>query len=116
MKNNSMRKTRMVKSYAPIKNALTELLGIDKPDNTPIRIYCKETRDFLEADEFYVKKYHQDVDPRTLYINSYRNIRKEIWDQKRKNCRLGLGWKSDEQLNAVVSTLDNFLNWDENNA
>lgn len=116
MKTYSPRTTRMVKSYAPVKNALTESLGIDKHDNTPVMVFCKETRKYYTADEFYVKKYRQEEDPRGLYIDDFRHICKEIWDQKVKNQKAGYGWVSDEELMNPPTTLDKFLSEDNNNA
>lgn len=105
----SPRFTRLVKSYAPIVNSLTVELGIDKIETKPLKIYCKEKKQFLNSDEFYVKKYHQDKDPRTLGAGNFRHISKEIWDQRVKNNKLGLGWKSDEELLIQNATLEEFI-------
>jgi hypothetical protein len=106
------RKTRLVKSYAPIVNPLTELLGISKkPENKPVLIYCKVSKKYLQADEFYTKQYRQDTDPRSLNIDDFRSVCKEVWDQQVKNQRAGLGWKSDAELEEEKnkSTLENFI-------
>jgi len=105
----SPRNTRMVKSYAPVVNALTELLEIDKPERTVVWIFCKETRKFYKSDEFYVKKHRQDEDPKELYINDFRHVNKEIWDQKVRNQRKGLGWKSDYEVENPPSTIESFF-------
>lgn len=111
----SPRYTRMVKSYAPVKNALTEILDIDKHDNTPIMVYCKVSRKYYTADEFYVKKYRQEKDPRNLHVQDFRHVCKEIWDQRVKNQKAGHGWVSDDELMNPPSTIDVFLSEDENN-
>jgi hypothetical protein len=105
----SPRDTRMVKSYAPIVNGLTELFEIDKPDRTPVLIFCEETRKYYHSDEFYVKKYRQHKDPKKLYLNDFRHITKEIWDQRVRNQRKGLGWKSDYELENPPATIENFF-------
>jgi len=105
----TVRFTRMVKSYAPIVNGLTELLGIDKPDNQPTYVFCKETGKLLKCDEFYVKKYHQDIDPKLLDQKSFRHINKKIWDEKVRNQRKGLGWKSDYELQNPPATIEKFI-------
>lgn len=109
MKTYSPRVTRLVKSYAPVKNALTEALGIDKVQQAPVMVYCDVKKQFLHADEFYVKKYRQEKDPRSLYLNDYRHISKEVWDQRVANQKKGLGWKSDEELMESSSTIEQFL-------
>ena len=110
----SPRFTRMVKSYAPVKNGLTELLGIDGPDRQPTWVFCKEKRKYYRSDEFYVKKYRQDYDSKYLSPRDFRHICKEVWDQKVRNQKNGLGWKSDEQLFEESSTLESFIKETEN--
>ncbi len=109
----SPRSTRLVKSYAPIDNALTRMLDLHRVENRPLKIFCKETKQFLNSDEFYVDEYLQEVDPRTLHVNNFRHVCKEVWDQKVKNYRNGLGWKSDQQLEDVSNTLENFFEGNE---
>ena len=108
----SKRVNRLVKSYAPIRNALTYALGIDNVLQQPITVYCKYTKQYLPADEFYVKKYTQDKDPKVLSNKDFRHISKKIWDEKVKNRRAGLGWKTDEEVAASKNTLEMFLNED----
>ncbi|QMP83869.1 MAG: hypothetical protein [Caudoviricetes sp.] len=114
MRTYSPRVTRLVKSYAPVKNALTVALGIDKVQQTPIMVYCEVKKQLLPADEFYVKKYRQEKDPKNLYLNDYRHISKEIWDQRVANQRKGLGWKSDEELLESNNNIEQFLSEEEN--
>jgi hypothetical protein len=109
----------MVKSYAPTVNALTVLLEIDKPEKTPLMVYCKVTNKFYPSDEFYVKKYNQDTDPRYLNRNSFRHITKEIWDQRVRNQRNGLGWISDYELEnppPPPATIESFFDEANENA
>jgi len=110
------RVTRMVKSYAPIVNGLTELLEIDKPEKTPLKVYCSVTKELYNADEFYVKKHYQNVDPRILNQNSFRHITKEIWDQRVRNQRDGFGWVSDYERNNPPATLEVFFEQENENA
>ena len=110
----SPRTTRLVKSYAPIDNALTRMLDLHRAENKPLKVYCRESRQFLNSDEFYVNKYLQEVDPRALHIKNFRHICKEVWDQKVRNNRKGLGWKSDRELEENGNTLECFLKEPEN--
>ena len=105
----SPRFTRMVKSYAPIKNGLTEALGISGPDNQPIRKFCKEKRKYYNSDEFYVNEGLQHKDPRTLSSKNFRGVCKEIWDQRVRNQKKGLGWKSDDKIFNPGATLESFF-------
>ena len=109
MKPYSPRRTRLVKSYAPIKNSLTEFLGIDKVESAPLKIKCSYSGKFFDADEFYVKKDRQLDDPRTFNQKDFRHIAKEFWDQKVRNQRNGLGWKTDEEVLNSPTDLSNFI-------
>ena len=102
----SPRNTRMVKSYAPIVNGLTELLGLDRIVNKPLYVQDSITKKYHLADEFYVKKHTQDKDPRGLGSNNFRHICKELWDQKVKNQRNGLGWRTDDEILNSASITD----------
>lgn len=109
MNSYSKRVTRLVKSYAPIRNALTEILGIDKVQQQPLMVYCSYKKQYLPADEFYTKKYRQEIDSRTFSNQDFRHISKEIWDQKVKNQRKGLGWKTDQEVLDGERTLETFF-------
>lgn len=116
MQTYSPRSTRMVKSYAPIVNGLTKILEIDKVDKTPVYVYCKETYRFYPADEFYVRNYHQNYDPKTLNVKDFRHICKSVWDQKVRNQKNGLGWKSDRELEIPPATIETFFEKADENA
>jgi hypothetical protein len=105
----------MVKLYTPVKNGLTEAFGIDGKDNQPVWVYCKQTKKYYHSDDFYVKKYRQDEDPRNLTNKDFRHVAKYIWDQKVKNQKNGLGWKSDEELLNPPANLESFVD-EVNNA
>jgi hypothetical protein len=109
----SKRVTRLVKSYAPIKNPLTEILGLDKTQQAPLKVMCQRTYEVLPADEFYAKKYKQETDPRFLCNNDYRHVSKKLWDEMQENYRNGLGWKTNEELLNPPQTLESFINSEE---
>jgi hypothetical protein len=110
MRTYSPRYTRLVKSYAPIKNPLTELLQIDKPERNAVAAYCKHTGKYYLSDEFYVARGRQDKDPRTLNAKDFRGVCKEIWDEMTRNYKMGFGWKTNHEIENPPATIEFFIN------
>ena len=113
----SKRKTRMTKSYAPIDNGLTQLLGIqNKPDKKQDYKFCSVLREYLPLDYFYVKQDRQHIDPRYLTVDDYRDPCKPIQDQCVKNQREMGKFIPDCERYYEGATITNFLSEDEKNA
>lgn len=100
---------RLMQSYEPIRNPLTELLGIDNQKPVQLLIYCKVTHKLIPSEETYVKQYMQHIDPRTLDIRSFRPISKLAYDEKIRNMRSGIGWRTNDQLQKSTANLELFI-------
>jgi len=110
MRMSNKKPKRLMQSYEPIRNPLTELLGIDDQKQVPLLIYCKVTHKLIPSEETYVKQYMQNIDPRTLHVNSFRSISKLAFDEKNRNNKKGFGWKTNEQLQIPTLNLELFIN------
>jgi hypothetical protein len=112
MRSTTARVTRMTKSYAPIKNGLTEALGIDtQRQNIPISCYCKVTKQWYSSDDFYIKKYYQQEDPKVLWRDDFRHVSKIIWDSRNENQKNGVGWISDYEIANPLPVTPSLEQW-----
>jgi len=106
------RKTRLTKSYAPIKNGLTILLDDVKPDPVPLKRYDKRSGKMLTVDNFYTKQNKQDIDPRFLSVRDFRGYTTDDWNEACANQRRGLKFKTNAELE--FANLEQFLKDNEN--
>jgi hypothetical protein len=108
------RKTRKQKSYAPIRNGLTEALGELNPEVTPLYMYDRNGK-LEKVDKFYTKSYRQDVDERELYKKDFRPYLTDDWNEACRNLKKGFGFKTNAELEEIRNrtTVDMFLCYEE---
>lgn len=106
---------RKRKTYESIENGLTELLGINEPEKELLK-YDKRSRSWLEAGEFYTHPYTQNKDSNALDIRDFRDYTRNDWNEACYNQRLGLGFKTNEELLEIwkAPNLEEFLKEDDN--